>query len=175
MRNLKKPDNKEEKVDIVDLIRKIGKPRNPEDKEKFPKEAVLYMYRPETKYQCSECVFAKEGATKCAVFGPTEIIKPEGGCGFYLHQEPESKTAQSIPYLNLATKIEAGYEENRQGFTCGRCEYFSNKKQDCKKVRKDSIGDTPGIIDPGACCNRWDKDKERGDMTDKQLDKFFTQ
>lgn len=163
-----------DKTKIIDLVKQVQKRHmTPEDKDKWPKQAALYMYRPETKYHCSECVFAKEGSTKCAVFGATENIKPEGGCNFYLHKNPESDTAKAIPYLGLATKVEAGYEENRVGFTCGRCEYFLASKQDCKKVRKESVGDTLGIIDQHACCNRFDKDKERGDMTDKQLEKVL--
>lgn len=159
---------------ISDLIKQIQKRQmSPEEKEKWPKQAAMYLYRPETKYHCDECIFAKEKSTKCAVFGPAESIKPEGGCNFYMHKNPESEVAKSIPYLGLATKIEAGYEENKVGFTCGRCEYFLSKKQDCKKVRKDSPGDTLGIIDAHGCCNRWDKDKTRGDMTDEQLNKFL--
>lgn len=162
-------------MNAKDLVKQIQakKEAAQEEKVKFPKSAAGYMYRPEVKYHCDECVFAKEDATKCALFGPTENIKPIGGCNLYLHKSPESEVAKAIPYLGLITKIEAGYEENKNGFTCGRCEYFIAGKQDCKRVRKDSDGDTLGIIDAHGCCSRWDKDKTRGDMTDIQLNKFL--
>lgn len=154
-----------------DIIKAIKKKK--EEKEKFPKEAVLYSYRPETNYTCGECVFAKDKATKCALYGPGENIKPEGSCGLWLHADPDSPLAEKVPYLGLITKVESGYTENKNGFTCGRCEYFLPKQQGCKKVRKDSDGDTPGIISADACCNRWEADDERGPMTDKQLEAFL--
>jgi len=144
-----------------------------EEKEKWPKEAALYVYRPETQYKCEECVFAKVKSTKCALYGPLEDIKPEGSCGLWIHMDPESELSDKIPYLSLVTKLETGYTESKNGFSCKRCEYFLSGKQDCKKVRKDSPGDTFGIISGDACCNRWEKDKVRGDMTDKQLQKFL--
>jgi hypothetical protein len=159
---------------IIDLMRQVQKRNMPsEDKEKWPKQAAGYLYRPETKYHCDECVFSKEKSTKCALFGSSENISPIGGCNLFIHKSPESELAKSLPYFGLVTKLEAGYTENKEGFTCGRCEYFSSKIQSCKRVRNDFDGDTPGIIDQHACCNRWDKDKERGEMTDKQLEKLF--
>lgn len=163
-----------DKKNIIDLIKQIEKRKmTPEDKEKWPKQAALYVYRPETQYKCEECVFAKLKSTKCALYGPTENIKPEGSCSMWMHMDPGSKVAEEIPYLSLVTKLETGYVENKTGFSCKRCEYFSANKQDCSKVRKDSPGDTIGSIDPNACCNRWEKDKIRGEMTDKQLQKLL--
>jgi len=156
-------------IDLVSQIQKKG--MAPEDKEKWPKEAALYVYRPETNYRCDECIFSKVKSTKCAIYGPLENIKLEGSCGMWMHMDPGSELADKIPYLGLATKLETGYTENKTGFSCKRCEYFLPNKQDCKKVRKDSPGDNLGIIDANACCNRWEKDKVRGDMTDKQLEK----
>lgn len=160
---------------MTDLVKQIQQKQEEKKKEeaKFPKESVLYMYRPETQYRCDECVFAKEDSTKCAVFGAGESIKPYGSCGYFLHMNPDSKKAKEIPYLGLATKIESGYDENKTGFSCKRCEYFLVGKNDCKKVRKDSEGDTPGTIDPNACCNRFEADKKRGSMTDIQLTKLL--
>ena len=159
---------------IVDLIKQIEKRRmTPEDKEKWPKQAALYVYRPETNYCCDECVFAKSKATKCALFGPAEDIKEYGGCNLWMHLDPDSQLAEKIPYLGLINKVEAGYTENKKGFSCKRCEYFDAKNKDCEKVRKDSPGDTIGEINANGCCNRWDADKDRADMTDKQLEKFL--
>lgn len=159
---------------IVDLIKQIEKKKmTPEEKEKWPKQAAGYIYRPETQYRCDECVFAKAKSTKCGIYGPLEDIKPEGSCNLWLHMDPGAELADKVPYLSLATKLETGYAENKNGFSCKRCEYFIPGKQDCKKVRKDSAGDTLGIIDPNACCNRFEVDKERGSMTDKQLEKLL--
>lgn len=155
---------------IVDLIKEIQKKKSvPEDENKWPKQAAGYLYRPETPYQCQECIYYED--KKCKLFGVTESVSPKGGCNLFIHGEPGTF---KIPSIGLITKIEAGYTENPVGFTCSRCEYFLSKTQDCKKVRKDSPGDTLGIIDGKACCNRWDKDKKRGDMTDKQLEEFLS-
>jgi hypothetical protein len=162
-----------ESTKIVDLIKEIQKRKSPkEDEGKWSKQAAGYIYRPETKYHCDECIFAKEDSTKCALFGSVESIKPYGGCNLYIHKDPDSSTAKSIPFLGLITKLEAGYEENKPGFTCGRCEYYLSKGQDCKRVKKESPGDTLGIIDNHGCCNKWEKDSKRGDMKDEQLDKI---
>lgn len=159
---------------IIDLIKQIErKTMTPEEKEKWPKDTALYVYRPETNYTCGECIFAKSKCTKCALFGPLEDIKSEAGCNLWIHADPDSELADKIPYLGLVTKLESGYMESKNGFTCGRCEYFSPEKLDCKKVRKDSPGDTLGIISPNACCNRFEADKVRGQMTDKQLEKLL--
>lgn len=161
-----------DKVKIIDLVKQIQKKQmTPEEKEKWTKEAALYVYRPETNYRCDECVFSKMKSTKCALYGPLEDIKAEGSCGLWIHMDPGSELADKVPYLSLVTKLETGYVESKTGFSCKRCEYFLPGKQDCKKVRKDSPGDTLGIIDPNACCNKWEKDKDRVDMTDKQLEK----
>lgn len=159
---------------VIDLLKQIQKRQmSPEEKDKWPKEAALYVYRPETNYRCDECVFSKVKSTKCALYGPLEDIKPEGSCGMWMHMDPGSELADKIPYLGLVTKLETGYTENKTGFSCKRCEYFSPSKQDCAKVRKDSPGDTLGIIDANACCDRWSPDSERAKMTDKQLQKLL--
>lgn len=161
-------------IKIIDLVKQIEKKnRTPEDKVKDPKESVSYLYRPETQYRCDECVFAKIKSTKCALYGPLEDIKPQGSCNYWLHMDPGSELADKVPYLSLVTKVESGYTENKTGFSCKRCEYFLPGQQDCKKVRKDSPGDTLGIISPDACCNRFEVDKDRGSMTDKQLQKVL--
>lgn len=157
-----------DKDKIIDLVKQIQKKQmSPEDKEKWPKQAAMYLYRPETTYQCKQCIFYSN--KKCKLFDQTEDVSPNGGCNFYIHGEPENS---NIPITNLVTKIEAGYVENLQGFTCVRCEYF-NMDNSCKKVRSDIDGDTPGIISPAGCCNRWSKDKIRGEMKKSELDKII--
>jgi hypothetical protein len=41
---------------------------------------------------------------------------------------PIKKTAQ-----NTTNKSESGYEENKEGYSCKRCEYFNGKNK-CEKL-----------------------------------------
>ncbi len=139
-----------------------------ENTSKIPKEAVLYVFRPETQYTCDKCIFLKK-ENKCAQFGPATDIKPFGSCGFWVHRDPRDMPKE-MPWIGLVTKEQAGYDENKNGFSCKRCEYYENG-MDCKKVDKNSEGDTVGIIHPNACCNRWEADKVRSELsTDKLID-----
>lgn len=131
---------------------------------KIPKEAVLYVFKPETNYTCGKCIFLWKGST-CAVYSG-KASADEGGCGVYIHGEPGK-----IEPFGLLTKEQVGYTENKNGFSCKRCEYFLVGKMDCRKVDRTSEGDTPGIIHPNACCNRWERDKERGSKTDEEFAK----
>lgn len=139
-----------------------------EENELIKKEAVLYVFRPETQYTCNKCVFAKDKSTKCALFGPTESIKSYGGCNYWIHSSQQDQ----ISWIGTITKVESGYMENEQGFSCKRCEYFL-PNNDCQKVDKNSEGDTPGIISPNGCCGNWDADDTRAKMTTEQLNKLL--
>lgn len=132
------------------------------------KEAVLYIHRENTNITCGQCVFIK--SNKCKLFGNTVTVSRESGsCGFFIKGEEND----AITFIGTITKVEAGYLENKNGFTCARCEEFLPEQRACKKINKDSKGDDPGKIEPGACCNRWEKDKIRGNMTDEQLKKVI--
>lgn len=126
------------------------------DNDKIPKEAVLYIHKKGTNYKCRDCVFAKDHANKCAIYGGAVPIKPYGACGLWVQRSGNVE----VSFIGKATKEETGYVENLDGFTCGRCDEFLPEKEDCKKVDKDSPGDDPGKITSGACCNRWEKIKE---------------
>src|SRR5207302_804154 len=126
---------------LIDEMSKITQDTEQNESHLVKKEAVLYIFRPETQYTCDKCVFAKNKSTKCAILGPNEDIKPFGACGFWIHSTQE----QNIPWIGTVTKLEVGYEENQQGFSCKRCEYFLTDQKACEKVDKDSEGDTPGI------------------------------
>ena len=141
---------------------------------KLEKQAAGYLYRPETSYVCGECVFPKYlkgGASGCALFGPSETVSlSKGSCNFFAHGKPHTDQ----PWLGVYTKLELGYTENTNGFSCKRCEEFSPERNDCKKVDKDSDGDTPGTISPNACCSNWERDPDRGNKTDEQLLKILS-
>lgn len=132
--------------------------------KKFSKQSVLYVFRPETQYQCKDCPMAKMGSTLCALYGPGETINTFGTCGLWTHKDPDSV---DVPMLGVVTKIESGYLENKVGFSCKRCEHFEIGT--CSRIDENSEGDTPGIIHPNACCNKWEADKIRGSMTTEQL------
>ncbi len=120
---------------------------------KIPKSAVLYIHKKDTRYKCNDCIFAKDHANKCAIYGSAVSIKPWGGCGEFIMR----KSAIVIGYIGGYTKENTGYVENQDGFSCGRCDEFLPDENDCKKVDKDSPGDDSGEIVAGACCNRWEK------------------
>jgi hypothetical protein len=138
--------------------------------EKLEKQQAGYLYRPETHYVCGECVFQKElpkGKAGCALFGPSETISlSKGSCDYFSHGH---RPKPEVPWLGVWTKIELGYFENEGGFSCKRCEEFLVGKNDCKKVDKDSEGDTPGIISANGCCSNWERDPIRGGASDERL------
>lgn len=160
------------------MIKKFNELHENKVEHKIPKEAVLYVFRPETQYTCDKCVFSKNknfpNSTKCKVFGESENIKPYGSCGFWIHMDPKGENSPEIPEIGVITKEQAGYDENKNGFSCKRCEYFDVETIDCRKVDKDSTGDTPGLIHPNACCNRWEADKIRSKMSMDELNKLLS-
>lgn len=134
------------------------------------KATVLYVFRPEQNYTCMHCVFVDMDKRRCKLYGAAEPISTDiGGCNMFIHGHED----KAQPYIGNMTKLETGYTENSKGFTCGRCEEWNMVNQSCKKVDKDSKGDTPGIIHQDACCNRWEMDNTRGKMTDEELTKFI--
>ncbi len=139
--------------------------------KKLEKSAAGYLYRPETRYVCGQCVFYKPlpgGKYGCAFFGPGETISlTKGSCDYFSHGHPSKD--DDIPWLGIWTKLELGYFENPHGFSCKRCEEFIVGENDCKKVDKDSKGDTPGTISPNGCCSNWERDPVRGKLPDEQL------
>jgi len=136
---------------------------------KIKKEVVLYAFNPETQYTCGQCFNRQPNTNICSLFGPNDLISPKtGSCGFYVHEDGEKSGIYS-PDLGVITKLQAGYAENKQGFSCKRCEYFQTGKNDCSKIDKDSNGLTPGIIHPNACCNHWEPDDKRAKMTTEDV------
>ena len=124
-----------------------------------------YICNPETHYLCGECQFLKM-EDRCAYFGPNQMVsQTTGSCNRF--KAGETDTAPWLkPFL---TKVELGYMENAEGFGCQRCEEFKVGRDACKKVDRDSPGDTPGKIKPRACCDFWEADGKRAKMTDGQL------
>jgi hypothetical protein len=138
--------------------------------DKLDKQQAGYLYRPETRYVCGECVFQKElpgGKSGCAFFGPGETISlTKGSCNYFSHGH---RPKPEVPWLGVWTKLELGYDESPHGFSCKRCEEFIVGENACKKVDKDSEGDTPGTISPNGCCSNWEADPRRGKLSDEAL------
>ncbi len=124
--------------------------------KKIDKSLVLYLYRKGSNYTCEECYFYKE--KKCALYGQSVNIQPYGGCNLW-----QKANGTEANWINSTTKEETDYTENKDGFTCGRCEYFIGAKNDCHKINKNSIGDTPKQILHDACCNGWSKNDNDND------------
>jgi len=137
--------------------------------DKVKKEAVLYAFNPETQYTCGQCFNRKPKTSVCSLFGPNDPISPKSGsCGFYVHEDGE-KSGIFAPIVGVIGKLQSGYAENENGFSCKRCEYFLVGENDCMKVDKDSPGLTPGEIHPNACCNNWEADSKRAKMSTPAL------
>lgn len=122
-----------------------------DEEKKIDKGTVSYMHKQGTDYTCAECVFYKE--KKCALYGPQVSIEPFGGCNLWV----QAGKSVVIPWIGGVSKVETGYLENREGFSCKRCEEFLADQKACGKINKLSRGDDPGIISADACCNRWEQ------------------
>jgi hypothetical protein len=110
-------------------------------KKKISKGDAGYIEEENCDYKCDECFFYKE--KKCALYGQSVDIKPFGSC--ILFQKSNGGNEKS--WVSSTTKAATDYEENKDGFSCKRCEYFNNGS--CKKVA--------GSISPNGCCNFWEK------------------
>lgn len=139
--------------------------------KKQNKDRLMYVFLPDSSYRCQECVFAKDTSTGqviCTFFTkPEEKINWYGSCDYWVKGK-----VGSVEGPHAKTKLQSGYAENKPGLQCRRCEYMNPDYHKCKKVDENSPGDTPGEINPKACCNSWDKHDTFGNMTDKELDNF---
>lgn len=112
--------------------------------KKISKEDALYLQHKNTDYQCKDCIFYKN--KKCALYNEQIDIQPFGSCNYWMRS---NDTVQPyVSFLNTTDKKESGYVEHEDGFTCGRCEYFLNGQNECKKVK--------GVILESGCCNFWE-------------------
>lgn len=119
-----------------------AKSNKEETDEKADKSDALYLERKNTDYECKDCIFYKQ--KKCALYGESVEIQSYGSCNYWM----QSNGKIEKDWLNTTTKLESGYEENKNGYSCKRCEYFDGKSK-CEKVK--------GTISPDGCCNFWNK------------------
>lgn len=121
----------------------------------IPKSAVLYLHRVGTEYQCKDCVLFQPQEERCWVHSNVAVIKPYGTCGLFVRGKP-NRLFEREEQLGAVSKLESGYTENKEGFSCKRCEYFYPTTNDCQKVDRDSPGDDSKRIHPDGCCNAFE-------------------
>lgn len=132
--------------------------------DKLTKANVLYVFNPDKFYKCRDCCFFIPKANNCTYFRHSEWdVDPDASCNRW--------TTNENGYISgpgTETKENSGYAYNKQGYSCGRCEYFGADAKRCKKVDEKG-GPAPGRIDPRGCCNIWEKDAIRGKLTEAAL------
>ena len=133
------------------------------ESNKITKATVLYVFNPPAKYECQECAFYNSTG-ECTYYIPAEAkVKPYGSCNAWTYGAKGHIKGNSDH-----TREATGYTENREGFSCGRCEEFVADTKRCRKV-DEKEGLTPGTIQPRSCCNRWSPDPIRAKLSEDKL------
>jgi hypothetical protein len=129
-----------------------------------------YVMFPRTEYNCGDCAAYDADDHRCLYLGPTDVVLPYDGCNYMTKGEPgiivpskpeEGEDADGDSAMSLLTPQQAGFARSSFGFSCKRCANFIDTMYDCQLVDKESLGDTPGMISPDACCNAWLADAHR--------------
>lgn len=115
---------------------------------KLPKTSVLYAHYSGEAYDCDDCAFWLSADDKCVIHRSNFPVHDEDKCGFMIQGAPD--TFRNRPHLNLDPD-QTGFVRNWGGKGCKVCVYWSSDR-DCEKVDRNSDGDDPGEINPGACC-----------------------
>lgn len=129
--------------------------------DKLDKDDAGYQFKPNTQYECGDCVHYLDQMRKCILISDAENVLPFDSCTYFAKGMPGQLGSQR---LYCISSVEADYSRSNFGFSCKRCEHFSPEKWDCEAVNKDSEGDTPGMIHPDACCNLQEPDPVRGQL-----------
>lgn len=130
---------------------------------KIEKAIVLYVFDPPTRYSCSECAFITSTGECSDYVKADRDVKAYGSCNNW-RSLVEGRIAGNHDHTREAT----GYAENREGFSCKRCDEFIADTRRCQKV-DEAGGLTPGIIHPNACCNRWEPSPTKRNLTDAEF------
>lgn len=131
--------------------------------DKLPKALALYVFNPPSKYTCAECAFVNADGKCTNYIRAEENVKSYGSCNDW-----RTLTKGRIAGNHDRTREATGYMENREGFSCGRCEEFVADTKRCRKI-DEKEGLTPGLIHPRACCNRWEADPIRAKLPEDKL------
>ena len=129
--------------------------------DKLDKDDAGYQFKPNTQYECGDCVFYLPDHRKCQLLSDAESVLPFDGCTYFVKGVPETLGTERLYALN---SLEADYSRSNFGFSCKRCVHFIMESWDCEGVNKDTPGDTPGMIHPDACCNLQEPDPVRGQL-----------
>jgi hypothetical protein len=131
--------------------------------DKLPKALVLYVFNPGSNYCCNQCAYLGPDDKCTAYVKDDDEVHGYGSCNLWC-----TAKAGYIKGDKNWTRTSTGYTENEAGFSCARCEEFIADSKRCKKV--DEYGGlTPGIIHPRACCSRWEKSPQLGDLSEAKL------
>lgn len=133
---------------------------------KIDKASVLYLHKPSTDYECRDCTMFIPATKHCSIHGPQDVIQPYGSCGLFVKGKPGTGMTQPMHPMSQVTKVQSGYVESQEGFSCKRCEYWIKADSDCQKVDRFSQGDDYGVIHEDGCCNSFesaDEDKDEDD------------
>lgn len=123
--------------------------------QKIQKQAVLYLHKPDTDYECQDCSMWISETNRCTIHGPNDIVNANGSCGLFV-----KGAAMPGKPMSEVTKQDSGYVETKNGFSCKRCQYFEPDAWNCQVVDRFSAGPEYGIIHPDACCNNWEPLKQ---------------
>ena len=123
--------------------------------DKWPKSNALYIHRDGADYTCSQCMLWIADTNQCVIHHPTIQITGDMGCGFWVMGTP----MKGVKPQGDLDPWESGLAKSP--FGCKNCEYF-DPSGDCSKVDKESEGDDPGEINPGACCTRMEPKDDAG-------------
>ena len=118
---------------------------------KIAKQAVLYLRKDGTDYQCRDCSMFLAGPERCSIHGPKDRIRAVGSCGYFVKGKP----MPNMKPMGEVTVLESGYVESLRGFSCKRCGNYQPAAYRCRVVNEASKGDDAGEIHPDACCNAW--------------------
>lgn len=123
---------------------------------KIGRDAFLYMApeAPKTRFaQCSTCRDWVHGDNRCAIHGPSVLVRASLSCGLYVHG----------PRLPPGTKTHAYVTPEESGLVdrevrCENCRYFDEKGSECGFYDKLNVElpddfDLDVKVDAHGCCN----------------------
>lgn len=117
---------------------------------KVSKLGAGYVKRDGTDYRCIDCWKFIPETERCAEAHEHETARPFGSCINWA----QGPAVPGLKPRGAYTLEELGYTEDRNGTKCKRCRFYDiEAKNYCHVVDENSEGDTPGIIDPNACCD----------------------
>jgi hypothetical protein len=132
------------------------------------KQAAGYLRLPGTQYGCGDCILYGDEERECMIVISPNPVLVNDGCNYFLKGSTPVENR-----LAVYSPQEVGFARSNYGFSCKRCEHFSD--WDCDQVDRTSSGDDEGIIHPDACCNLWEADSIRGNLPTEAVQSLLSQ